>query len=122
MAHCFSKIFFLKKLLIPDYRGLSVKKFVFLNFFWVYSKMAPRIISIFCMSLEDNRVHCLSKIVFLTKFLIQDYRGLSVQERWAFYFFVLYSKTALRIISICCMSVRENGAHCLSKIVFLKNS
>ena len=31
------------------------------------------------MSVEDNRAHCLSKIVFLKKFLIRDYRGLSVK-------------------------------------------
>ena len=29
------------------------------------------------MSVEDNRAYCLSKIVYLKKFLFPDYRGLS---------------------------------------------
>ena len=54
------------------------KKVIF-YFFGLYFKTALRIFPIFCMSVEDNRAHCLSKIVFLKKFLIRDYRGLSVK-------------------------------------------
>ena len=74
----------------------------------------------FCINVEDNRAHCLSKIVFLKKFLIPDYRGLSVQKDGFFYFFGLYSKTALRIFPIFCTGVEDNRAHSLSKIVFQK--
>ena len=106
-ARCLSKIVSLMKFLIPDYRGLSVQKRWFSYFFILYSKMAPRIFQIFCMSVEGNRVHWLCKIVFLKKFLIPDYRGLSFQK-WCFsYFFGLYSKTALRIFQIFCMSVED---------------
>ena len=84
--------------------------------------MALRIFPIFCMSVEDNRAHCLSKIVFLKKFLIPNYRGLSVKKGGVFYFFALYSKTALRIFPIIWMLVKDNRAHCMSKIVFLKKS
>ena len=41
--------------------------------------MALRIFPISCMSVEDNRAHCLGKIVFLKQFFIPDYRGLSDQ-------------------------------------------
>ena len=34
----------------------------------------------FCMTVEDNRSHWLSKIGFLKKILILDYRGSSVQK------------------------------------------
>ena len=119
-AHCLSKIVFLKRFLIQNYRGLSVQKRCFSYFFGLYSKTALRIFPIFCMSVEDNRAHCLSKIVFLNKFIILDYRGLIVQKRCFFYFFALYSKTALSIFSIFCMIVEDDRAHCLSKIVCLK--
>ena len=118
---------FLKKNLIPDYRGLSVKKLCFFSVFVMsldlYSKTALRNFPIFCISAEGNRFHCLSKIVFLKKFLISDYMGLSVQKRLAsFYVFALCPKTALRIFPIFCMNVEDNRAHCLSKFFFWKNS
>ena len=62
--------------------------------------------------------YCFRKIVFVKKKLIQGYRGLSVQKRCFFYFFELYPKTALRIFSMFCISVEDNRAHYLSKIVF----
>ena len=78
--------------------------------------MALRIFPIFCTDVEHNRTHCLSKIIFLKK-LILDYIGLSVQKGWGFfYFFGLYSKTALWIFPIFRMSVKNNRAPCLSKI------
>ena len=83
-----------------------------------FSKTAL-IFPIFCMRVEDNRAHCLSKIVFLKKFLIPDYRGLSVQNVLCF-FFALYSKMPLRIFPLCGMSIEDKRALCLSKIVFLK--
>ena len=58
---------------------------------------------------------------FSEKFLIPDYRGLSVQKVF-FYFFGLFSKTALRIFLIFCMNVEDNRAHRLTQVVFLKNS
>ena len=78
-AHRVSQIAFLKKILILDCRGLSVmsKKGVFrllCSFVQNGSKDLPD----FCMSVEDNRVHRLSQIVFLKEFLILDYTGLSV--------------------------------------------
>ena len=116
----FQKDCFSGKFLIPDYRGLSVKKGGFFYFFALYSKTAPRIFPIFCMNIEDNKDHCLSKIVFLKKFLILDYRGLNVQNRFFLDFFGLYSKTALRIFPIFCMNVEDNRAHCSSKYFFLE--
>ena len=97
------------------------KKGVLFYFFTLNSKSALRIFPICCMSIEDIRVHCLSKIVFIKKLLIPDYRGLSFQKGCFFYFFtLLYTKMALRIFPIFCMNVEDNRAHCLSKIVFLK--
>ena len=89
-------------------------------FFGLNSKTALMFFLILCMSVEDNRVHCLSKIVFLNKFIILDYRELSVQKGCFFYFFALHFKTALRIFPIFSMSVEDNRVHCLSKIVLLK--
>ena len=42
--------------------------------------------------------------------------------RHACYFFALYSKTPLRISPIFCMSLEDNRAPCLSKIVFLQKN
>ena len=57
---------------------------------------------------------------FSEKILITYYRGISVQKGVCFYFFALYSKTALRIFIIFCISVEDCRAHSLNKIVFLK--
>ena len=103
----------------PSFRP-SFRPSISMMFFGLFSNTALRIFPIFCMSVEDNRSHWLSKIVSLKKFLIPDYRGLSVQKRCFSYFFGLYSKTALMFFPILCMSVEDNRAHCLSKIVFLK--
>ena len=56
------------------------------------------------------------------KHLIQDYRGSSDQKGVFCYFLGLFSKTALRIFLIFCMSVEDNRAHRFSQMVFLKNS
>ena len=63
---------------------------VHVMFLGLYSETALRIFLIFCMKVEDKRAHCLSKIAFLKRILISDYRGLSVQNRWFFYFFALF--------------------------------
>ena len=96
------------------------KKGGFFYFFALYSKTALMIFPILCMSVEDNRAHCVSKIVLLKKFIIKDYRGLGVQKRCFSYFFGLYSKRAPMIFPILCMSVEDNRGHCVGKIVFLK--
>ena len=70
---CFSE-----KILDPGLYGITCPKKVFVfYFFTLNSKTALRIFPICCMSVEDNRVHGLSEIVFLKQFLIPDYRGLS---------------------------------------------
>ena len=78
-------------------------------------KNGSKIFLIFCMSVEDNRAHCLSLMLFLKKFLILDYRGLNVQK-----FFCPFLQTTLRILLIFCKMVEDNRAHCLSKFAFLK--
>ena len=70
------------------------KKVGFFYFFALYSKTTLRIFPIFCMSVEDNRVHCLSKIVFLKKFLILDYRGLDDQK--SFFYFVAFTPNSFK--------------------------
>ena len=115
-----SKIVLLKKFIIQDYRGLSDQKRCFSYIFGLYSKTALIIFPILCMSVEDNRANCVSKIVLLKKFIIKDYRGLGVQKRCFSYFFGLYSKRAPMIFPILCMSVEDNRGHCVGKIVFLK--
>ena len=99
---------------------MKFPKRMFFYFFAIHSKMALRIFAIFCMSVEDFKVHFLSKISFLKKFLIPDYSGWSFQKGFFFYFFAIYSKMALRIYPYFCMTLEDNKAHCLSKIVFLK--
>ena len=50
------------------------------DFFGLFSKMALRTLLIFCMSVEDNRAHCLSQMVFLKRNLNPGlYMGLSDQ-------------------------------------------
>ena len=120
-GHCLSKIVFWK-ISILDYRGLSDQKRCLSYLLGLYLKTALEIFPIFFMSVEDNRPHSLSKIASQKKFSIPHYRGLVVQTRCFLCFFCLYSKTALKIFPIFCMSVEDNKAHCLSKVVFLKNS
>ena len=48
--------------------------------FGLFSKTALRIFPIFFMTVEDNRTNLLSQMVFLKRFLILDYRGLSNKE------------------------------------------
>ena len=72
----FEQDFFSEKFLILDYSGLSVKEWCLGAFLQNGSKD----LHIFCMSVEDNRAHCLSKFFFQEKFLIRNYRGLSVQK------------------------------------------
>ena len=85
-AHRLSQMCFLKKILIPDYRGLNVQKsVVFFTCLAFCSNMALRIFLIFGMSVEDNRAHCLSEMAFQEKFLILDCRGLRVQKRCVFF-------------------------------------
>ena len=94
-AHRWSKIVFLNKFLIPDYKGVSVVlKKVFFHFLDLSSKTVPRISLIFCMSVEDNRVNCLSQMVLLKKVLISDYRGLSV-HKGVFFTFLSFSQQRL---------------------------
>ena len=63
------------------------------------------------MNVEDNRANCLSKIVFLKKFLTLDYRGLSVVSKKVFFAFLSFSpKRLLRILLIFCMSVEDIGS------------
>ena len=93
---------------------------MFFNFFGIYFKTALRIFSMFCMSLEDNRAHYLSKIVSLKKVLILDFRELNFIKKVPFYIFALYSKRTLRIFPIFCMKVEDKSAYYLCKIVFRK--
>ena len=62
-----------------------LKKLGFFYFFALCSKTTLKIFPIFSKSAENNRAHYLSKIVFLKKFLILDYRGLSVQKKMFFF-------------------------------------
>ena len=87
---------FLKIFLISDYRVLSVQERCVFSFFSLYSKTALRISLGFFMNVENNWVHRLSHMDFPRKFLIQDYRGVSVLKRCFLNFFGLFSKTALK--------------------------
>ena len=67
-AHNLSQMVFLKKFLIPDYRGLGVvSKKVFFGFFGLFSTTTLKILLIFCKTVENNRDHGLSQMVFLKK-------------------------------------------------------
>ena len=76
---------------LTDFSGWSYDLTPVRQQVWCYLAFSPkwliRIFLIFCSSIEDNRAHRLSQIAFLEKFLILDYRGLSVQKRCFFYFF-----------------------------------
>ena len=75
-------------------------------FFVLFSTMASRIFLIFC-HVDDNKVHRLSQMFLLKKYYSRIIRGLSVQKRCLFYLFCLFSKVALRIFLIFCMSVED---------------
>ena len=61
---------FLKKLLFPDYRGLSVvSKKVFSAFLAFFSITALGMFLVFCTSVEGHKVHHLSQIGFLNNVL-----------------------------------------------------
>ena len=94
------------------------KESFFFYFFGLFSKKAQRIFLIICKSVEDNRAHYSSQMVFKKKLLILDYRGLSDQK--GVFSFVPFSTKALRIFQNFCMSVEDNRAHRLSQMVFLK--
>ena len=65
------------KLTLCVRHSVPLSMWCFLAFF----QTAPRIFPIFWMSVEDNRAPCLSQMIFLKKFFILDYRGLSVTVR-----------------------------------------
>ena len=92
-------------LLFLDCKWFSSYDFLlFFTSFDLFSKTALKKLPNFCMSVKDKRVHRFSHIVFLKQFLILDYRRLSVQKRCIYYFLSLFSKMALRIFLIFCMS------------------
>ena len=57
---------------------------------------------------------------FLKEILNPGLQGINCPKKVFFYFFALYSKTALRNFQIFCMNVEDNRAHYLLKIVLLK--
>ena len=98
--------------------GLFNQSWILNYFFGLFFKTALRIFLILCRSIEDNTVHRLSQMVFVTKVLITDYRRLSVQRRFFLPFF-LFLKTALEISFIFCKRVEDNRDHRLNQMVFL---
>ena len=68
----------------PKNLPLSLRSPIRMMIFGLFFKS---ISPIFCMIVEDNRTHRLSKMVSLKKSLIWDYRGLSVQNRCCFFGF-----------------------------------
>ena len=66
-THHLSQMVFLKKVLIPDYRGLSVEKVCFTFFCPFLPEMGLAIFPIFCMIVEDNESYHLSYISVLKK-------------------------------------------------------
>ena len=71
------------------------------------------------MSVEDNRAHCLSQMVFLKKFLIPDHRGLSVHKRCLLTLFDFPPKR-LKESSHFLHDAEDNRVHLLSQMGFLK--
>ena len=118
-AHCLSKNVFLKKILIPDYRGLIVKKGIF---FLLYSLLlnGSKDLPNFLHECRGQQGPLFEKDCSSEKILNPGLQGIKCPKRCFSYFFGLYSKTALMFFPILCMSVEDNRAHCLSKIVFLK--
>ena len=105
--------------------------------FWPFSKTALRILLILCKRVEDTRACCLSQLSFLKLVLIfcllfepVVFSEISLnfliigdevpKKGFLFYFFGLFSKTAIRILLILCNRVEDTRAHGLSQIVFLK--
>ena len=84
--HRLSQMFFLKRLLIQDYRGLSVQRsvvFSYLSFFQNVSEDLPN----FLHECIEQKGQSFDRDGFSEKkLLIQDYRGLSVQKRCCFTF------------------------------------
>ena len=91
-VHHLSQIVLLKKFLIPNYRGLSIQNISFFYFFGLFFKTAPRIFLLFCISVEDNKAHRWSQMLFLKIFIMPDYRGLILEKTVC-----LFSKTIFPI-------------------------
>ena len=107
---------FSEKILYPGLQGIKCPKNVYI---FTFSSKRPRIFLIFSIRVEANRAHSYSQMVFLKIFLIRDYRGLSVNF-FFFYFFGLFSKTSLRNFIILCVIIDDNRAYCLSQTAFMK--
>ena len=74
-----------------------------LFFYFFGLKTALRVFPIFCISVEDNRAHGFSKIVFLKKFLIPDYRGIKWLRCWNRYWCYCHGCVyCIRILSLIC--------------------
>ena len=72
---CPKNSIFLASLHFTPKRLWGSSKKVFFYFLGLYSKTTRRIFPIFFMNVEDSRAHCLSKVVFLKKFLMTNCRG-----------------------------------------------
>ena len=93
-AHRFGTDVFSEKFLIPDYRGLSVvsKKGSFL-LFCPFLHNGPKGLPNFCMSVEDNRAHRLSQMVFLKRILNPALQGIMFKK----VFFYLFASSLKRL-------------------------
>ena len=110
-VHSLSQMLFLKEVLIADYNVVSVCYLRFQGFFY---KSALRMLPIFCIIVEDNRVHRLSQIAFL-KSSITEYCGI-----FNFQGIQLFLQKSSKDLPNFCFIVQGNGAHCLSQTAFLK--
>ena len=88
--------------------------------FGLFSKKAPKIFLIFCMSVKDKWVHRLSKIVSMKKILNPGLQVIKCPQKVFCDSFGLFSKTAQGIFLIFCMSIEDNKAHPLRYIAFIK--
>ena len=97
---------------------MKCSKKMFLTFLAFTPKRLLRVFPIFETSVEDNRAHRLSQMVFLNKFLILDHRGLNVKNG----VFLDFSPKWLKRFFIFHMIVKADEHIICGRLLFLENS
>ena len=76
-GHHLNVVSYLGKILIRGLRGIKCQKFGFLD---IFSETVHYKFLIFCMMVEGNMEHHLSKVPYLGKNLIRGLRGIKCQK------------------------------------------
>ena len=113
-GHHFSAVPYLGKIFIRGLRGIKCQKFGFLD---IFSETVHYKFLIFCMMVEGNMEHHVSKVPYLEKNLIRGLRGIKCQR---FGFLDIFSETVHQKFLIFCMMVEGNRGHHLSVVPYLE--